>query len=283
MGPRYTGRALEILARWGYAARGIVYCVVGVFAFLAAFGQGGGVRGSTGALQTLLHQPLGEALVITTAIGMLGFTIWRLIQAFWDPDRDGTSWKALLERATYLGSAVIYAGLAATAFNIAFGSGGSASDDRAAQDWTAWLMSQPFGRWITGAVGIGVAAAGVVFIFQAWKARVTQHLRAEEARSTWILILGRVGYAASGVVFLIVGALLLAAALHSNAAEVRGLGGALVTLQAQPYGSTLLAIVAAGLFAFGVFGVVEGIYRRIDAPDVHDAKEMVSRAAERLT
>ncbi len=283
MSTRYTGSVLEILARCGYAARGIVYCVVGVLAFLAAFGRGGGVRGSTGALQTLLHQPFGEALVITTAVGMLGFAIWRLIQAFWDPDRNGTSWKALLERATCLVSAVVYVALAATTFNIAFGTGGSASDDRAAQDWTGWLMSQPFGRWITGAVGIGVAAAGVVFVFQAWKARVAQHLRAEEAGNTWIRVLGRVGYAASGVVFVIMGALLLAAALHSNAAEARGLGGALVTLQGQPYGSALLAIVAAGLFAFGVFGIVEGIYRRIEAPDIHDAEEMVSRAAGRLT
>ncbi len=108
-------------------------------------------------------------------------------------------------------------------------------------------------------------------------------MRAEEARSTWILILGLVGYTASGIVFMIVGALLLAAALHTNAAEARGLGGALVTLQGQPYGSALLAIIAAGLFAFGVFGLVEGIYRRIEAPDIHDAEEMVSRAAGRLT
>ncbi len=67
MSKRYTGSVLEILAHCGYVARGIVYCVIGVFAFLAAVGRGGGVRGSTGALQTLLHQPFGEALVITTA------------------------------------------------------------------------------------------------------------------------------------------------------------------------------------------------------------------------
>lgn len=51
---------------------------------------------------------------------------------------------------------------------------------------------------------------------------------------------------------------------RSSPIEARGLGGALAALQAQPYGPALLAVVAAGVFAYGVFGIVEGIYRRVD-------------------
>jgi hypothetical protein len=43
-------------------------------------------------------------------------------------------------------------------------------------------------------------------------------------------------------------------------------------IQAQPYGSILLAIVAAGLLAYGAFGIVEGFYRRIDPPTLRPAK-----------
>ena len=88
--------------------------------------------------------------------------------------------------------------------------------------------------------------------------------------------LGRLGFAVRGLVFVLIGAFLGLAALHSNSSEVRGLGGALESLQDQPYGWALLALTAAGLFAFGMFGFVQARYRRIDAPDLADAKDAVA-------
>jgi len=81
------------------------------------------------------------------------------------------------------------------------------------------------------------------------------------------------------VVFLIIGGFLIVAAWQAQSSEARGLGGALRTVQEQPYGWVLL-----GLFAFGVFGLVKAVYRRIDAPDMDDAKDAAGdakRAAER--
>jgi hypothetical protein len=87
------------------------------------------------------------------------------------------------------------------------------------------------------------------------------------------------GFAARGVVFLLIGGFLVLAALQSSSSEVRGLGGALEALQQQPYGWVLLALTAIGLFAFGLFGLVQARYRHIDAPDLGDAKAAVARAA----
>lgn len=50
------------LARAGFAARGLVYVIVGFFAVLAAFGRSE-VKGTEGALATLLSQPFGTALL----------------------------------------------------------------------------------------------------------------------------------------------------------------------------------------------------------------------------
>ena len=47
---------LELLARLGYAARGIVNLLIGLPALLAAIGRGGGTTGSKGAMQTLLYR-----------------------------------------------------------------------------------------------------------------------------------------------------------------------------------------------------------------------------------
>src|SRR3954471_8238433 len=40
---------MEMMARWGYGARGAVYCLVGGLAVLAAFGSGGQTGGSHSA------------------------------------------------------------------------------------------------------------------------------------------------------------------------------------------------------------------------------------------
>src|SRR5919107_647950 len=105
---------MEIMARLGYGARGIVYCLVGGLALLAAFGSGGQTGGSRSALQSLLSPPCGR------------------------------EWKALGIRAAHLVSGGIYAGLAVFALNLAFGRGAGGGEDQAAQSWTAWLMAQPF-------------------------------------------------------------------------------------------------------------------------------------------
>jgi hypothetical protein len=76
-------------------------------------------------------------------------------------------------------------------------------------------------------------------------------------------------------VFLIVGGFLLVAAWQSDPSEARGLGGALATLQAQPFGQVLFGVVALGLAAFGAFEFAEARYRRIDAPEpLEDARRL---------
>ena len=81
-----------------------------------------------------------------------------------------------------------------------------------------------------------------------------------------MLPLGRAGYAARGVVFVVIGAFLVVAAYQSDPSEARGLGGALLALQGQPFGRALFGLVALGLAAFGAFGFLEARYRRISAP-----------------
>jgi hypothetical protein len=80
------------------------------------------------------------------------------------------------------------------------------------------------------------------------------------------------------LVFVIIGAFVVIAAVQAQSSQVRGLGGALQTLQRQPYGWILLAITAAGLFAFGTCGFAQALYRRIQAPDLHQTGSKVSAA-----
>ena len=73
---------------------------------------------------------------------------------------------------------------------------------------------------------------------------------------------------AKGIVFVLIGIFFLTAAWQVNSSESSGLGKALQMHQEQPYGPWVLGIVAVGLFAFGIYSVIEGAYRRIDNPAV---------------
>ena len=128
-----------------------------------------------------------------------------------------------------------------------------------------------------------IAGTGLGFLLKAWRGDVTRQLACNAQTARWAVPAGRLGYAARGVVFLIIGGFLGLATLHSSSSEAIGLGGALQTVAAQPHGWVLLALMAVGLFAFGVFGIVQAFYRRIDAPDLDDAKAAAREGIGSLT
>jgi hypothetical protein len=270
---------LELLARLGYAARGVVSLLIGLLALLVALGRGGEVTGSKGALQALFSQSWGSILLGVVALGLFGFALWRALQSILDADGLGNTWGALAKRAGQLISAGVYLGLGVFAVSLLMGSASGGEEEQAARDWTRWLLSQPFGRWLVGAVGLGVLAAALGMARKAWSASFRKHLSCGQAQASWVVPLGRAGYAARAVVFLIIGGFLLVAAWQSDPGEARGLGGALLALQEQPFGRILFGLVALGLAAFGAFEFAEARYRRIAAPS---EAEVVRAATPRI-
>ena len=257
---------LELLARLGYAARGLVNLLIGLLALLAAFGPGGEVAGSKGALQALFSQTWGSILLAVVALGLFGFALWRLLQSLLDADRRGRSPSALVARAGQLVSAVIYVSLGIFALSLLTGSVSGGGEEQATRDWTRWLLRQPFGRWLTAAVALAVLGTGIAMAAKAWTASFRKHLACGPGVANWVIPLGRAGYAARSVVFLIIAAFLMLAAWQSDAGEARGLGGALLALQEQPLGQVAFALVALGLAAFGAFEFAEARYRHIATP-----------------
>lgn len=256
---------VERLARFGFAAKGIVYFVVGLLAAQAAFTTGGRTTDTSGALATIVNQPFGNFLLALITIGLVGYVLWRIVQTVFDPEHsgEGTSAKRVAQRIGYAFSAIAYTGLAWTAIQLIRGIGSAGGD--ATQDWTARFMAQPFGRWLVGLAGLVVIGVGISYLYQAYKAKFRDHFKRyqmSEAEWTWAKWLGQFGIAARGVVFGIIGLFLTLAAFHSNAREARGLGGALATLAQQPFGPWLLGVVALGLMAYSVYSVIEARYRR---------------------
>jgi hypothetical protein len=250
---------MERLARLGYATEGAVYALIGMLAAGAAFGTGG-----RATFEIVAESPFGSVLLGLIAVGFLGYALWRGVQAIADPDREGTDVKALCKRVGYGLSTLVYTGLAFSAAGLILG---RASDGgRSPDDWTALLLSWPLGQVLVVGSGAAIIGVGLHELYQAYKAEFLEYLKLSEMGEKvrkWTERWGRLGIASRGVVFGIVGAFLIRAALQHDPQEARGLGGALQTLAQQPLGPWLLGAVAIGLVAFGLFMLSVARYRRI--------------------
>ena len=257
---------VERLARIGYGAKGIVYIVIGFLAVEAAFSHGGKTTNSQGALTTIFQQPFGQFTLAIVGFGLAAYALWRFVEAGLDSDHKGHDAKGIATRAGYVCSGIAYALLSLTAFQLITGSAQSANGANGTQDWTARLLSMPFGQGLVGLVGLVVIGLGLGQFVKAYKANFDKKLKMDEipqAFRSWAVFSGRWGYAARGVVFTIVGGFFVEAALHANPQQAKGIGSALDLLAEQPYGPLLLGIVAVGLISYGVFMLVQARYRRI--------------------
>ena len=265
-GARQAAPWVQRLARMGYAAKGVVYLIVGGIAAQAALSPAEGVEGSEGALATILEQPFGKTLLGIMAAGLAGFVLWRVVQAVMDPEHAGGGMKRVAARVGYLMSAALYGGLTLEAVRML--RGGGAGQGNGAQDCTALVMEKPFGRVAVGLAGVGIAGYGLYQLFRAFQSDLDKRLNLEGsavATRRRVVAFARAGTAARGVVFGIIGWLVIQAALRYDPARAQGLKGALGTLRQAAYGPYLLGAVALGLAAYGVFQLVKARYRVIRA------------------
>jgi hypothetical protein len=248
---------IERLARFGLIVRGIIYFVPGVLALQLALGAGGGAVTQTGAIEMIGHQPFGRGLLIATAIGLAGYALWGVVRAVFDPLHKGHSATGLAKRFGFATSALAYAGLlSATLRYLA----GALSHMAQPYDWTAGLLVRPFGAWLLGIIGLcWIGGAGIAEIARGARGAFKEDLdlgRVSPAERRWAMRLGRFGIVARGVVFTVVGMLLIAAAFHANPNHTQGMDGALLALARQPFGRMLLAAAGLGLVAFGMFSAM---------------------------
>jgi hypothetical protein len=253
--------AFEWLARAGFVARGLVYAIIGVLALKLALGHGGKLTNQQGALRTVAHQPFGKYLLTLVAVGLAGYSMWRLFRAALGRGPEGSD--KGFDRLAAFGSGLAYAAMCVLAIEILVGAGSSSTSPKKS---AAGVFGWPGGTWIVGIVG--VALIGIA-LYQGYRG-ITQDFfkdsKVEEMSprtKRWIGRIGTVGHLARMVVFGLIGIFLVKAAVDYNASKAVGLDGALAKLVHRSYGPLLLGIVAAGLIAFALYSLSDARYRRI--------------------
>lgn len=255
---------IERFARVGFAAKAVLYTVIGVLALKAAMGDGGRTTGSKGALTTLLSQDFGPVILIVIAAGLFGYAAWRIAESLLDPERRGHGPKGLAIRSGFAARGLLHAALGVQAVRLAIGSGGAG--DQATEEWTARALEAPFGPTLVIAAGLGVAGYGLYQLYRAVIAKLSKQLdlsKLSRETGSWLIKVCRIGIGARGIVFAVIGGYLVRAGVVDNANQAASTGEALGAIGRQPFGPWLLAAVAIGLIAYAAYEVVQARYRVI--------------------
>jgi hypothetical protein len=253
-------RPVGWVARVGLTARGLVYVLIGVLALTVARGGHKEVD-QKGALQQVLTHSYGSVLVGAMAAGFAAYALWRLSEAAFGVTGEG---RAVGPRIQSLVRGLIYAALAVSAVSLLQGSHSSQAGQQS--EITARVMHHSGGRWLVGLVGLAIAAAGLILAWQGVRLRFMKYFPAGALKPrvrALVRALGGFGTVARGLVFAVVGVLVVVAAERFEPSKAGGLDEALKTLRDRSYGQLILTVIALGLIAFGMYGLLEARYRRV--------------------
>jgi hypothetical protein len=243
---------LDRTARLGFVARGVVYAIVAGIAVKLAFGSGSSEQANKqGALQAIADQPFGRAVLVLLAVGLAGYALWRFSQAATGYQDTDDEKKRTAKRLASVGKGAGHA---------------SQNGEQQPKTWTARVLEWPGGPLLVGVAGAAIAAGGIYLIVRGLTTKFEDELetgRMGPGLRRASVTLGLVGSVGRGVVFGLLGALLIGAAVNHDPNQAQGIDGTLRTIADRAYGQVLLFVTALALFAFAAFSLVEARYRRM--------------------
>ena len=251
------------VARFGFAAKGIVTIMVGGLALRYAVGWGGRLTGPQGAIQSVLDEPFGLIILTVLALGLAGYAVWMLLAAIMDAERKGSGFRGLAERVAFLVTGVGYALLAYAAVRLLLGRG--AGRGASLDDLVAAVLTPRAGRWLVGLVGGIVMTAGLLQLRLGITGGFRNSLRRDVSRGerVVIVVVGGAGYLALGILSLLVGYSLVEVAVDYDPSEAAGWDEALWLLPRLQEGRWLLGVVSTGLILYGFYSVLLVRYRAL--------------------
>ena len=248
--------AFLLLTRFGFAARGVLYLLVGYLALY--FGR------AEDAGEALAHLRSGgsRAVLAAIALGFAGYGSWRLVDAALDTEGKGSSLRGIGARFGRAVSGFIHLGLGFKALRLFLGDDGAKGGSSETAEWSAaTAMTMPGGDLLLFGAAAVLFGIATFQIFHGLRRRFRRHLTPEAAGKSWIVAVGMAGFLARGLLFGMAGWLASRAAVDHIPAEAGGLGDALSSLP-----DFVQTLAASGLALFGLYSLIEARYRMINNP-----------------
>lgn len=267
-GARAAAPWIEKAARLGYAAKGMLYLTIGALAFQSAIGSGDGrTLDSDGALREMHAQWFGTALLVVMTLGLAGHALWRLVQGTLDPEGDVPRGKVpIVTRISFLSRGVLQAALVVSCVKLLLGE--RSSGGVSAESLTAQLMAwhDPVGAILVFIIGAVVVGFAISEVHKAWVEDYAKKLdgRLPRTASRLAVAMIRIGTCARALIFAVIGAYLVYAAIDDDPREAKGFGDALASLHGWSFGWLVLAAAGVGVICYGAFQLVMARHRVIE-------------------
>lgn len=257
-------RHLSTWARLGYAARGIVYLIIGWLAFDSNRPLSAG-----DAVQSVETMPMGPGLLGLLALGLFGYGLYKVAFAAGDFDADGTDAKGLVKRGFRFVGGLAYWALAFIAGRALLSNGADGGDEGRAEGsrtgaagTASEIARDDDFSMAMGAIALAILATAATQLYIAAKARFMDEMA--PGSPPLVKPAGQLGYAARGLVIAIVGWFALKAALGGE--RLRDFGDALAVVRDDT--PLLFKAIAAGLILFGLVSLAMARYRHVRDADL---------------
>jgi hypothetical protein len=257
---------LQWLVRAGFLTRAATYAVIAGLTVAIALDMDikPAAPNPQGALSVINSGPLGRLALGIISVALLAYAIWKLVQAVRGRGPEGGGGRSVKDRLANLGGGLVYLTFFGVAVAVLTGSAGNGS--RQPKQTASELLGIPGGEVLLAIAGLALFIVSIYQAYDAISGRFANDNKTggmSRTRRRTFMLLGRVGILARAIIFSLVAYFLLRAAIELHAGFAVGVDGALARVHREAFGSWLLAPVAAGLFTFAAFSLLEARYRRL--------------------
>lgn len=207
------------IVRFGFVTRGILYLLTGFYGTAAVIGLSANPKDATEIIKTLGTIPFGNIILLAIFVGCVGYGVWGLIRA----SRPGV----LITRIGYLSSGLWYLVLSILPIQLFL---------------RITVSKTTFGPANAGLfivlIGVIIIIGGAGQIVYGYRKSFKKTLKTikSERQEYLLLAVGKYGYIARGVTFVLLGTSFV--------------------LGKAPGGPVLLGIISIGLMALGAYSII---------------------------
>jgi hypothetical protein len=117
-------------------------------------------------------------------------------------------------------------------------------------------------------IGVGVILVGLTYMYGAFSGSFLSEFQSQlySAVKQPTLWMGKIGFTARGVSFVLIGAYLIKAAYLTDDDQAGGLGQVLDRLDDQVYGDIWLGAIAFGFISYASYMMMAAFYRKFPNP-----------------
>jgi len=265
-----SGIWLRAGSRLGLGCRGAVYLLVGYLAFrlaLASHGRADAPASSAGAVQAAVAGAWGRIPLVLLVAGLAAYALTQLLEAVFRAARAKSAMSRWRQRSVSSWGFLLYSAFCLTTARLLVETPPeqtAQSEQRQDTGMAADLLRTGWGKALLILAGILVVVGGLEAGRRAVRLDFRERFTAEHMSRALAIVtraLGAFGSIARAVVFVLTGVFLIRAAVLSSADQAKGLDAIFRSVASSRYGPWLLGLLAAGLFCYGLYCLIEARYR----------------------